>query len=144
MDGGWKVTGGRILVKRAPAVKMVNGLYVPESGEERSGIGVVLAVSPERNDTDTSIHVGDEVVFAPHGGFENPALGDDILVLFPQEVMAFRTPRLVVPGVPEEAPLECHDDGNEVSTPEPSKDTICLRCGSSECAGACPHFTPEE
>lgn len=116
----WKPMPGRIIVMKAPPVRMIGGLYVPESGGERPTVGIVVAADPSRKEGEEGPAVGDEVVFSAHGGFSCPALGPNIAVFFPQEIMAYRTPGMAVqypqPGESAafEGPPYDDGDGNEV------------------------------
>lgn len=72
--------------------KTPGGLFVPQTAQERTDSGKVVAVGPgyrlENGDTASlQVQIGDEVVFRKHAAADVKINGKDYLVLREQDIM---------------------------------------------------------
>ena len=70
-----KPLGNRILVKRSEAKATKGGILLPESAQEKSKQGEVVAVGPGKTDEEgrlspMNVRVGDRVLFGTYAGSE--------------------------------------------------------------------------
>lgn len=84
----------RVLIKRDKISKTKGGILIPDSAQERSRQGEVLAVGPGKIDEDgklnsVSIAVGQRVLFSSYSGVEVESTDDaEYLVLSEDDVLA--------------------------------------------------------
>lgn len=69
----WQPLGNRVLVKRSEAPTVKGGILLPDSAKEKPRQGEVLSVGPGKKDKDgkwkdTSVQVGDKVLFSTYAG----------------------------------------------------------------------------
>lgn len=67
--------GNRVLVRREDAKTTKGGIFLPETAQEKSKTGEVIAVGPGKRDEEgnllkMNIAVGDKVFFGPYAGAE--------------------------------------------------------------------------
>lgn len=83
--------GDRVLIERLDEKKTKGGIIIPESVDNKSQNGVVLAVGPGKiqdgNLIKVTLNVGDKVIFGKYAGTEVSIMGKDYLVMREDDVI---------------------------------------------------------
>lgn len=81
--------GDRIIVKKiVEEIKTSGGIIMPESFEDGTVKGEVIAAGPGRKDDPTVVKVGDKVMFGKHGGLEIMSQGEKYILLSESNIFA--------------------------------------------------------
>ncbi len=93
---GLRPLDDRVIVRvKDEAEQIQGGIVLPESAQEKSTEGEVLAVGPGRlNDAGeripVDVKVGDTVIFSKYGGSEVKLGEDEVMVLRSDDILAVR------------------------------------------------------
>ena len=80
---------GRILIKRCEPEQKSGGIIIPDTAQEKSTKGEVLAVGKFEKDKEHNIQVGDFVCFPKWGGTEiKDENGDVLIIIKADEILA--------------------------------------------------------
>lgn len=89
-----KPLGNQVLVKRAEAPTTKNGIFLPESAQEKPKQGEIAAVGPGKYDEKgelqpMSVKVGDSVLFGAYSGTEVKTDEEDAeyLIMSEEEIL---------------------------------------------------------
>ncbi|HUX79512.1 MAG TPA: co-chaperone GroES [Alphaproteobacteria bacterium] len=89
-----KPLSNRVVIKQDEAPSQTKGgIHLPESAQEKSTMGSILAVGPgNRNDqgdiNPMSVKEGDKVCYEKYGGTEVDVDGEKVVVLRESEILA--------------------------------------------------------
>lgn len=72
---------GRVLIKRCEPETKSGGIIIPETAQEKSSKGEVLAIGPFEKDKQFDVKVGDTVHFAKWAGTELKSADNDGLII---------------------------------------------------------------
>jgi len=82
----------RIVTTRVEADAKKGALFIPDSAKEKPARGIVRAVGPGRvvdgTFVETTIKVGDEILFGKYAGTEIEVDGETLIILREDEVLA--------------------------------------------------------
>ena len=84
----------RVVVKRIEAdTQTSSGIIIPDNVQEKPDQGIVLAVGEGRQTKDgavipVSVSVNDKVLFGKHAGQQVKVKGEEILILYEEEIYA--------------------------------------------------------
>ena len=84
----------RVVVKRINAeTKTSSGIFIPDNAQEKPDQGVILAVGPDKRNTDgavipMSVAVNDKVLFGKFAGQQVKIKGEEVLILNEEEIYA--------------------------------------------------------
>lgn len=76
--------GDRVVVKLVKVDKSAGGLFIPDSAQDKSQEGVVLAIGP---DVRGNMLEGDRIVFAKYAGTPIKMGNQDYLVLIERDIL---------------------------------------------------------
>lgn len=99
----------KILVRRNPSPETIGVLIVPEAAKEPQSVGEVIAVGEGRLDTQhgavypLKVYPGCVVMFGPYSGVQVPELGEDLVLLREDELLAYAEPEKEIAIVPDVA-----------------------------------------
>jgi chaperonin GroES len=84
----------RVIIKRLEEErKTASGIVIPDTAAEKPDQGEVLAVGPGKKNEDgklvpVDVKVGDKVLFGKYSGTTVRVVGDEILVMREEDIMA--------------------------------------------------------
>lgn len=77
-----KPLGDRVIIKPAPPEsKTKSGIIIPDTSQEKSQRGTVVAVGPGRPGEPTALKEGDEVIYSKYAGSEIKIEGEDHIIM---------------------------------------------------------------
>ena len=83
-----KPTLGKVLIKRCEPEAKSGGIIIPETAQEKSTKGAVLAIGGFEKDKEYDIKVGDVAYFAKWGGTEiKDESGESYIVIKAEEIL---------------------------------------------------------
>jgi chaperonin GroES len=88
----------RVIIRRdQPKMQTAGGLYIPEKGQEKPAIGIVIAAGTGRILKSGIKHPllvkeGDKVLFSQYAGTDVTIRGEELLVLREDEILAIIYP----------------------------------------------------
>jgi chaperonin GroES len=89
--GNIRPLGSNVVVEKSNERKSAGGIFLPDSSEEKSMLGKVIAVGPGKyesgNLVPTEIKSNDVVLFGKYAGSEISLNGNDYLVLKEEDIM---------------------------------------------------------
>ena len=68
--------------------KTASGLFIPDAAKERPIRGIVLAVGPGKKDEQTTVKVGDTVLYGKYSGTEIQLDGKEVLIMKESDIFA--------------------------------------------------------
>ncbi len=88
----------KLLVRRNPSPESIGMVVVPEEAKEPQSVGQVVAAGEGRLNSAAGavyplrVQVGFYVMFGPYSGVKVPELGEDLVLLREDEILAYAEP----------------------------------------------------
>jgi chaperonin GroES len=95
----WRPLYDKVLVRRNPAPETIGNVVVPEDAKKPQSVGEVIDVGEGRlnirEGTMTALRIqpGFQVMFSEFSGTQVPELGDEMVLLREDEILAFAEPQ---------------------------------------------------